>query len=66
MFGYMWLGAWLLTLLIFGVIVVSTGLPNDHVDDGSDVAIVAWFGKVLFLIAVAVTFYEMGAHFSGL
>lgn len=27
--GYMWLGAWLLTIIVAGVFVTLTGLPDD-------------------------------------
>lgn len=66
MIGYMWLGAWILTLIILGLIVVSTGLPDDGTGNNNGEIFIAWGGKVFYLIALAWTFYEMGAHFSGL
>lgn len=66
MFGYMWLGAWLLTLVILGIVVVSTGLPDDGTGNDGVEMYSAWGGKVFYLIALAWTFYEMGAHFARL
>lgn len=63
--GYMGLGAWLLTLVILGVLITVTGLPDqEYSEDGGPLLI--WFSKILYLLALAVTFYEMGKHFSNL
>lgn len=66
MIAYMWLGAWILTLIILGIIVVSTGLPSDETGNNGDAVMVAWAGKVLYLFLLAMTFYKMGEHFAGL
>lgn len=36
MVGYMFLGAWLLMLIILGIIVISTGIPYEESDEGKD------------------------------
>lgn len=66
MFGYMWLGAWLLTLVIIGIIVISTGLPDDGTGDSFGETFVVWSAKIIYLIVLAITFYKMGAHFVGI
>lgn len=65
MIGYIVLGAWLLTLIILGFIVISTGLPN-QITSEEGTFFTAWFAKLAYLVALAVTFYEMGVHFSNL
>lgn len=63
--GYIGLGAWLLTLIILGFIVVSTGIPekSNYNDDGP---ILIWCCKLLYLLALSATMYQMGEHFSNL
>ena len=59
------LGAWCLTLIALGFVVVSTGLPEDSGHTGDEIFLV-WCLKVVYLIILAVTMYKMGAHFSSL
>jgi len=66
MIEYMFLGAWILTLIILGIIVISTGLPDDGAGNNGDEVMVAWAGKLLYLFLLAITFYKMGEHFAGL
>lgn len=63
MVGYMFLGAWLLTLIILGIIVISTGIPYEESDDGS-MTFIVWFAKMFYLLLLASTMYELGAHFA--
>lgn len=62
MIEYMLLGAWLLVLLILGVIVTATGMPGHHDDEYA----AAWVVKMIYLVLLSVTMYKMGAHFSGM
>lgn len=62
MYGYMWLGAWLLTLLFLGIVAITTGLPNERYHEESQI-VSAWLAKCLYLFALAMTFYHMGVHF---
>ena len=65
MIDYMVLGAWCLVLIALGFVVVSTGLPEDNGNTSEEIFLV-WCLKVVYLIALAVTMYKMGAHFSSL
>ena len=65
MIVYMVLGAWCLTLIALGFVVVSTGLPEDNGHTGDEIFLV-WCLKVVYLIILAVTMYKMCAHFSSL
>lgn len=65
MIEFMALGAWVLTLVVVGIIVISTGLPElDY--PGDDGPLIIWICKLIYLVAIAVTFYEMGVHFSSI
>ena len=66
MIGYMWLGAWLLTIVILGFIVVTTGLPDNGSGRNDGEVLIAWTGKMFYLVILAWTFYEIGVHFSNL
>lgn len=65
MIVYMVLGAWCLTLIALGFVVVSTGLPDHNGNTGEEIFLV-WCLKVAYLVALAVTMYKIGAHFSSL
>lgn len=62
MIEYMLLGAWLLVVLILGVVVTATGMPEQHDDEYAAALIL----KMIFLVLLSVTMYSMGAHFSGM
>lgn len=62
---YMVLGAWCLTLIALGFVVVSTGLPDDNGNSGDEIFLV-WCLKIAYLVVLVVTVYKMGAHFSSL
>lgn len=66
MVGYVILGAWLLTLVILGVIVISTGLPNDEKRHDDDDKRMVWFLKAFYLIALSITMYRIGEHIASL
>jgi len=60
--NYMFLGGWVLTLIIVSLIVSAHG--NCKTDEGT--AIFQFMLKILFILIVAGTFYSMGEHFSNI
>lgn len=61
----MWLGAWILTLVILGIVVISTGLPDENHADDNEI-IVIWLIKLMYLGVLATTFYSLGERFSNI
>lgn len=62
MIEYMLLGAWLLVLIVLGVLVITTGMPDINDNDYA----AAWVVKAIYLVLLSVTMYQMGAHFGGM
>ena len=60
MFGYVLLGAWLMMLLILGIIVISTGLREEYGVEN------VWTLKLIYLIVLSGTMYGIGEHFANL
>lgn len=65
MIGYIFLDAWLLTLVILGIIVVSTGIPEEESEYDMKPRAV-WCAKMTYLVLLAGTMYKMGEHFANL
>lgn len=63
MIEYMILGAWLLVLMILGAVVT---FPESPYNLTGDEMIGLWIIKILYLVALSVTMYQMGAHFGGM
>lgn len=63
--GYIGLGAWLLALVITGLIVITTGLPDKVGNDDEGPALVCGL-KFAYLVALSFTMYQIGEHFSNL
>lgn len=63
MIEYMLLGAWLLVLMILGAVVAYPDSPDELTDDAM---VGLWIIKILYLAALSVTTYQMGAHFGGM
>lgn len=57
------LGAWLMILLIVGVIISFTGLPETTGNEPDGKILVAVI-RFLYLVALSITFYQIGVFFS--